>query len=355
MENHIAEILNGRFEYDMGTLTFPERKLSIEAAVGEKVKGVFHIVSSGLRRVNGYIYTNEPRMVCDRKSFSANSVEVHYNFDTTGLEPDDIVKGNIDVISDAGEYSLPFIINIKEQFVNSTEGEIRNLFYFTNLARKDFDEAKEIFYDRSFEKALNGTDERYIALYRAFSNKKDSSENLEEFLIAVHKKNPVGFVVSQDNIDIEIDDEDITAEIKLRRNGWGYAALKIISDSPFVIVKNSYVTNEDFDGDICPIKLLLVKEAMHYGKNSARVSIRGNHFSKEISITVRRKGILPQKVIERQKLIKKISIEYLKFRMKEQSSDSWCRKSMVHIEKMLEMDSGDLLAKIGRASCRERV
>ncbi len=346
MESHIAEILNGKFEYDMGTLAFPERKLSIEASVGERVRGVFHIVSSGLRRVNGYIYTNEPRMTCDRKSFSANSVEVRYSFDTKGLEPNDIVKGDIDVISDAGEYSLPFIINIKENFPMSSEGEIRNLFYFANLAHKDFDEAKKIFYDKSFVKVFKGPDERYRNLYGAFSARNDSSENLEEFLIAVHKKNPVGYAISHENIEIEIDDEDITAEIRLRKNGWGYAAVRVSSDSPFVIVKKPYIVNEDFDGDECSVKLLLVREAMHYGKNSAKVFIKGNHFSGTVSVTVRKKGVVPQNIIARQKLIDKITNEYLKFRLKENGSETWCRKSMLHIEKMLELDPKDLLARL---------
>ncbi|MCR4745382.1 MAG: DUF5717 family protein [Lachnospiraceae bacterium] len=346
MENHIAEILNGRFEYDMGTLTFPERKLNIEAFVGERVKGTFHIVSSGLRRINGYIYVDDSRMVCDKKSFSANSVEVHYIFDTKGLEPNDLIKGNIDVISDAGEYSLPFVVTIKEQFPVSSDGEIRNLFYFANLARKDFDEAKKLFYDKSFVKVLNGADERYIDLYGAFSRRLDSSENLEEFLIAVHKKNPVGYTVSQDNIDIEIDDEDITAEIRLRKNGWGYAALRVSSDNPFVIVKNTYLTNEDFDGDESSIKLLLVREAMHYGKNTANVRLAGNHFHKDINITVRKKGIVPANVIARQKLIKRITVEYLRFRLKETGIESWCHNSMILIEKMLDMDGKDLLARL---------
>ena len=297
MENHIAEILNGKFEYDMGTLTFPERKLSIEAFVGDRGRGVFHIVSSGLRRVNGYIYTNEPRMTCDRKSFSANSVEVRYSFDTKGLEPNDIVKGEIDVISDAGEYSLPFIINIKENFPKSSEGEIRNLFYFANLAHKDFNEAKKLFYDKSFVKVFKGADERYLNLYGAFSARNDSSENLEEFLIAVRKKNPVGFAISHEKIEIEIDEEDITAEVRIRKNGWGYAAVRVTSDSPFVIVQKPYITNEDFRGEEAAVKLLLVHEAMHYGKNCATVTIKGNHFSAAVNVTVRKNGVLPQKVI----------------------------------------------------------
>ena len=346
MDSHIADILNGKFEYDVGTLTFPERKIEHDATIGEKTAGVFHIVSPSMRKCTGAIYSSNPRLVCDRRSFSASSVEVHYAFDTTGLEPGDIVKGEINVISDAGEYHLPFVFNIQRRFAQSSEGMIKNLFHFTNLARANFDEAVEVFYNPYFEEIFTGVDERYLGLYKPFRVREYSRENVEEFLIAVHKKTPVSYTLDRNEIEVSTDGADKCCEVRIIRDGWGDASLRVTSEADFIVSDKQYITNENFDGDTCVVKLLMVYDAMHDGNNYGKVVISGTHFSDEITVVAHKLSKNISAAVERQKIEYALMNEYIRFRLHDIKSDVWCKASLVYIEKITSHNPNDVAARL---------
>ncbi|MCR5527236.1 MAG: DUF5717 family protein [Lachnospiraceae bacterium] len=346
MENHIADILNGRFEYDVGTLTFPEKRIEREAEEGQKISGKFRILSSVQRRCNGTLYTSEPRLELDRASFSASEVEVHYTFDTTGLEEGDIIKGEIDVVSDAGEYHLPFVFNIQKHFALSSQGKIKNLFHFTNLARADFDEAVKIFYSPEFNTVFRGADEQYKNFYRAFSTLPGSRENLEEFLVSVRKKAPVMYTVDRTEVEEEIGDEDECISLILKKSGWGDVSLRVSSDADFAVVGKTFITEENFDGDVCYLKILLIEGAMHGGTNVGTVTISGNHYYEKIRIVCHVQGERPDRILARQKLEVSLMNEFLKFRMHEIRLDAWCRSSMILIEKINSVYPHDLASRL---------
>lgn len=346
MENHIADILNGRFEYDVGTLIFPERRIEREAEEGQKISGCFHILSSLQRRCNGTLYTSEPRLELDRASFSASEVEIHYTFDTTGLEEGDIIKGEIDVVSDAGEYHLPFVFNIQKHFALSSQGKIKNLFHFTNLARADFDEAVKIFYSPEFINVFKGADEQYRNFYRAFSTLKGSRENLEEFLISVRKKAPVMYTVDRLEIEEDINDIDESVTLLLKKSGWGDVSLRVNSDAGFAVVGKTFITEEDFENDVCYLKILLVAGAMHGGTNVGTLTISGNHFYENVRVVCHVKGERPDRILARQKLEVSLMNEFLRFRMHEIRLDAWCRSSMILIEKIISVYNHDLAARL---------
>ncbi|MCR5777499.1 MAG: DUF5717 family protein [Lachnospiraceae bacterium] len=346
MDSHIADILNGKFEYDVGTLTIPERRIECDAVLGEKTAGVFHLVSPSMRKCTGAIYSNEPRLVCDRRSFSASSVEVHYTFDTTGLEIGDIVKGEINIISDAGEYHLPFVFNIHRHFTQSSEGKIKNLFHFTNLARSNFDEAVEVFYGKDFEDIFTGVDERYLGLYKPFSIRKDSRENVEEFLIAVHKKTPVSYSLNRNEIEVSTNGEDKCCEIVISKNGWGDVSLRVVSRSDFIVCEKQYLANDDFKNDTCVIKLLMIGEAMHAGNNYGEVTISGTHFADSISVVAHRSVRNSSDILERQKIEYALMNEFIRFRLHDIKTDVWCKASLVYIEKITSHNPNDISARL---------
>ena len=49
------------------------------------------------------------------------------------LKEGDVIKGNFHIISNQGEYTLPFSVMISHFVLDSSLGSIKNLFHFTNL------------------------------------------------------------------------------------------------------------------------------------------------------------------------------------------------------------------------------
>ena len=72
------------------------------------------------------------RLVCMTESFEAKKVNVGFLFDATGLDAGDIVKGDVQIVSNMGEYYIPFAFSIVHGIVRSSLGNVKNLFHFTN-------------------------------------------------------------------------------------------------------------------------------------------------------------------------------------------------------------------------------
>ena len=138
MNEIINRILDGKFEYDNGSLDFSRSKIELTLMQGESYEGSFTIIGSKDRIIEGYIYSSDSRMKCMSEHFSGTTEEVSFVFDGNGLEEGDVIKGNFHIISNQGEYTLPFSVMISHFVLDSSLGSIKNLFHFTNLAKSNW-------------------------------------------------------------------------------------------------------------------------------------------------------------------------------------------------------------------------
>ena len=92
-------------------------------------------------------------MVLENSSFDENDeTKINYHFNAAYLIAGTIINGEINVVSDCGEKTIPFEIQIELSFVMTSLGKIKDLFQFTNLARMDWSEAKKVFRSEDFER-----------------------------------------------------------------------------------------------------------------------------------------------------------------------------------------------------------
>ena len=107
-------------------------------------------------------------MECITDQFTGSDAEIFYCFHGENLEEGDVVKGSFSVVSNRGEYNLPFVVNVEHGVLNSSIGTIRNLFHFANLAKSNWAEAVRLFYDR-ISASVQGNDEHFYGCYRMLS------------------------------------------------------------------------------------------------------------------------------------------------------------------------------------------
>ena len=131
MRSVIDRYSDGFFDYDCGKLLFSVAKIEADMPQGNLFEGDFTLSSDDGRDFSATIYTSSMRLVC-RNDHVEDEPEatIHYVFDSTGLESGDVVKGDIQVVSNAGEYYLPFVFSISYGIVQSSIGSVRNLFHF---------------------------------------------------------------------------------------------------------------------------------------------------------------------------------------------------------------------------------
>ena len=82
MNEVINRILDGKFEYDNGTLDFSRSKVEITLMQGESYEGSFTIMGTANRIVEGYIYSSDSRMRCISDHFSGTTEEIQFVFET---------------------------------------------------------------------------------------------------------------------------------------------------------------------------------------------------------------------------------------------------------------------------------
>ena len=97
---------NYAFENNKGSLDFSCDVIEMSFDKAEQRKGTFQIQNMAETPMEGYILSNDMRMQCLTPIFRGESAEITYCFDSTGMEPGDEVKGEFQIISNKGEYTL---------------------------------------------------------------------------------------------------------------------------------------------------------------------------------------------------------------------------------------------------------
>lgn len=351
MESHISRILSGEFGKKHKGLSFPEEKLELTVFPDEDIEGVFHVHSERKDSIDGMIVSSESRMECDNVKVEEDRSEVHFTFRAKGLQEGTVIKGDIAIISEEGEYRLPFSVSVVMKYPESSQGMIKNLFHFTNLARNHFDEAVNLFYSPGMQNIFKDQDRRSLNLYRAFSVYPGSGVNVEEFLIAVHKKSPVIFTTDQDKVEIrERGELNRPKEIKIRKSGWGYTRISARTTGGFIRLKKDLITLSDFDGDLASLNYMIDPEKLHRGLNRAFIILKS--FSSEIKIEVD-VDLTPDseeennaRLFRRQRNIASLIRYYLDFRVKRVDLMTFSTRTSETCSHMIDEDKRDILPRL---------
>ena len=167
MQESVKRILEGNFDYENGSLDFSCTKLELFLPKGSVYEGSFHITATSNSYTKGYITTSDARMECLMPEFVGNDVEIPFCFHGENMEEGDVLKGTFSIVSNQGEYYLPFVVSIEYMVLSSSVGNVKNLFHFANLAKSNWREAVNLFYSPDFPRVFVGSDAQLYDCYRA--------------------------------------------------------------------------------------------------------------------------------------------------------------------------------------------
>ncbi len=343
--------MEGRINHRYKGLSFPEEKLELTVFANEDTEGVFHVLSERGDTIDGMLVSSEPRLECDKVTVEEGRAEVHYVFRSRGLEEGTVIKGDISVISREGEYRLPFAVSVVMKYPESSQGMIKNLFHFTNLARNHFEEAVSIFYSPEMINIFREQDKRSLNLYRAFSVYPGSGVNVEEFLIAVHKKSPVIFTTDQESVNINDAGElSKPRELKIRKSGWGYTRLTIKSKGDFIRLSKDVLQDTDFKGDLAVLGFEIDSSRIHRGINKGEIILRSfaSEIRLEVIIDTTQVFVMDRisKEIRRQQRIYDLMKNYIDFRLKRLDLAVFSDRTTEICGRMTDEDKRDILPRL---------
>lgn len=356
MQEIINRILEGHYDYENGSLDFSCNKIELTLLRETIYEGSFTINSVPGRLTNGYVVSSDLRMECLTTEFTGSNAEIAYCFHGEHLVEGDEVKGAFYVISNQGEYLLPFAVTVVESTLESSIGSIRNLFHFANLAKSSWQEAVRMFYLPRFEEIFTGSDAQYLDCYRGLSANVGNEQNVEEFLICINKKQKVEYLTKEESLKIfmaEADSPDAVTEteVGIVRNGWGCTALNVECEGDFLFTEKVFLTDEDFLGNVCRLPVFIDTDRCRYGRNYGQIFLFNSYVSLTIPVEVQ---IGERDAAQKTRLFKKrltiqLMKEYESFRLKKISRESWLNKTEKLVDRLVAMDENDIAARLFQA------
>ena len=356
MQKIINQILEGNFDYENGSLDFSCSKIELSLLPGEVCEGSFHIYANRVFTAAGSIMSSDMRMECLTEEFQGGEEEIFYRFHGENLEEGEVVKGSFYIVSNQGEYYLPFVANVEYRVMDSSIGPIKNLFHFANLAKSNWQEAVKLFYSSDFGRIFSGRDSQYADDYRALSAHPGSEANMEEFLIQVNKKQRVDFQVEESKLVLD-SGSDLNAEsvaereLTVARNGWGYTQLFVECSGDFLFSEKEVLTDDDFLGNYCKLPVFIDGSRCRRGRNFGEVRLYNFHVSLTVPVIVQWED--NSRLMKTERKHKRAIIQlmefYLAFRTKKINASTWLKESGMLVDRLVASDENDVEARLFQA------
>ena len=353
MQKRIRQIAAGKFESDQPSLSISDEELFLTVTEGEEYTGEFEITSENHIPVRGIVYSTHPRMECLTPQFEGEKIRIRYQFHSKGLIEGQEEKGAFVILCNQSVHSLSFCVSISRLYAQTQAGAIRSLSDFTALAKENWQEAYQLFYHKSFPNILKAKETKEKMVYKGILAAKPSSQNLEEFLVAVGRKEPVSFTLSETDFQFDALTESQQQKIEIKKSEWGYLELSISSDAAFVQLAQTHITSEDFLGSTYVLKCIVDYDRMHAGNNYARITISSVYETKILEIYAH-KGE-KQKTEEQKEHTKirkcqtKLVKLYESFRLKEIVTGVWANASVELLNQLHAMCPDQVMYQLMKA------
>lgn len=286
MRKRIRQLARGKFDYVKPELTFSQESIELEATENSEQSGSFTITGDGHHGIRGVIYSTNPRMECLTPQFDGEECVIRYRFHGRGLAEGESQTGDFVIVCNQKEYSLSFCVNISKQYMDSSIGQIKTLYDFSNLAKESWEEAFQLFYNKNFVNIIKPKEVKEAMIYRGIVSAKPSNNNLEEFLVGIRKKNPISFKIEQTELLFEDVTESRKEVLEIHKDNWGYLELDVTSSEPFLCVSKEKITTDDFLGSTCLYEFYIDVEKLHAGRNFASLTFTGVKQSVTVSVEI---------------------------------------------------------------------
>lgn len=315
-----------------------------------QISGSFFIESLNGKAIKGRVVVSDPRVKYQEFGFQGEQVKISYYFDGSDMEPSEVVSGSFMLITNFGEFEIPFSFFHPKQNISSSLGEIRNLFHFTNLARTNWQEALKLYFSSAFEEILKNADHRTKEIYRGLSGKV-SEQYMDEFLQAIHKKGPVEYEVVTDMTTLENVSDSLCVPLEICKKGWGYTCLGVKIEGDFLSVEKEKILEEDFKGNVYQLPVYVDVKKLHQGRNWGQIILKSPYGEERVPVLVSQKQHHKMRAeIEKHKNTKwlnsKLTLGYIHFRSKKATPLRFKKESEEILDALQKSDERNPLNKL---------
>ena len=352
LRKRIQDLSNGKFIFEEPDVEFLVDILELTAYPDENIEGSVKLVSKNGMIQKGIVYTTNNRMECKVVQFESDVVEIPYEFNSVGLEEGDVLKGRFIFICNKGEYYLPFVVEIKKYYEQTSRGKIQSLGQFLALARTNIQEAYQLFCQPHFVNIMDERDVYARMLYECLGGLHSTPDHLEEFLISLGLKEEIKYDILSERGEFKDLTENHVEKIYIKKDGWGYNQLRVETDSDFLVPLRTEVSTDDFIGQEIELEYLIDISHMKSGIHRGQIWIDTGKQSLIYDIQIHQDtaGIsLRKETLIFKKEILELAQKYVLYRVGKLTAGIWADDSMDLIEQLMRKSSNQSLLTLAKA------
>lgn len=344
MRKRIQKLAMGEFEHEEPVLALSIEKIEIEVLEGQAYEGDFRITSRNRIELRGLVYSSNPHMEVLTPQFKGEEVRISFQFHSEGFVEGDIQKGEFTIISNESEYNLSFVVSILRRYADSSIGKIASLYDFARLAQADYREAYRLFTSPRFVGLMRPDEGTARLLYEGLSIPPAAITNMEEFLVAVKRKQAIRFQLEKKRFDFEAVKDNQKETVAVKKDNWGFLEITITSDADFLIPDKTRVTTEDFVGSICKLEYLIEPSKLHAGKNFGRLIFKNAYQQENVEVVVDQKNKSAsgyKNHLQMQHGFVELTEIYLEYRLKKIGGAMWAARTVGILNHLIIVGGGN--------------
>lgn len=231
---------------------------------------------------------------------------------------------------------------------DAAEG-IRDLSRFTDLAKRDFEEAVRLFYSQAFRQVLAGQDRQFLTAYKCFSQNPGNAYNVEAFLLEAKQKEPVAYSLEESEIRLADPLGDVRYALVIHREGWGYTRLRFQAEGAFLRLQEETADEVSFLGNVYRLHYHIDPEKLHEGCNLGAILISREEGTIRVPVIVSRhvrEGRRRAFAREKKQLTVQLMAYYQAHRQKKVGAETWLSETERLLARMEQLDGNDLAVKL---------
>lgn len=354
MRKRIKQLARGKFEYAKPELLFSEETIAFSVIEGDEYEGSFTISAANHSKIRGLVYSTNPRMECLTPQFEGESVRIRYQFHSRGLSEGLSEKGEFVIVCNQNEVSLPFCASVIRKYADTSIGVVKNLYDFSCLAKANWSEAFQLFYHKDFANVIKENEIKERMIYKGIASARPSNQNMEEFLIAIRKKEKVSFSLDKRQFEFYEVDGVLKECVEIKKDNWGYIEISVSCDADFVHVDKKRIRSEDFIGSVYSFEFYIDKKTLHAGRNYARITFSSVYDVQTVEITADVET--PMEAAETAELQRKecmagIMELYQAYRLKRIGTGVWANETIEILNLLHEMEPEEPMHVLMKAQC----
>jgi len=353
MKAIVEQYAKGRHIVERPEVAISEKYFKINIEAGVVYEGSFTIESKNNYRIKGMVYDSRYLLRFEDHNFVSKKFVVKYSFDASCLEAGQSFSGHINVITDGGEFILPYDINIVQPCIKYHDTKIDDLFKFANLAEKNWSDAARFFVSDDFRRTFINGETSIKKIYESLLESRSVNQAMEEFLVLVSKKRTVTLSVDRARLEINMPSETQSVNIDISKNTWGYTYSEIHSDSEFIIPSKKTISSKDFVANVCSLPVYISPEHVPDGENTGHLIIENIYQRIEVEIHLT-KPLVARKNRDRhvkaQEYKRKridITRDYIDFRMDRLDFEEYVSRTISNLNVLCEANPEEDLFRLG--------